>query len=331
MSDNNVSRNKGLIIMTKLLFSILLSFFSLFIVQNLQAACTLLPLITNVNFTEANSFEIQTSQDMVSTTMGIRCSNIQLLGILSNDKVTATIINSSGFHLSNNDGNSIPYKLCKDSSCDNTYQNGSLITWSSTELINLLSLGAFTLNLPLYLEILPSSNPDLVAGTYQDTINIKWDWSLCTLLGLGDICLIRDSSSSIATINVSLDVSNICAIESPPNVNFGSAALPSSFNAINSNVLQTRCTKNANYSIKLTSIQSEIDGMRQMLATVNGSNYYLQYQLYRSGVAWTSTNDLSMTGLGTIQDIPYQAKINADQQNIPAGSYSDTVTVAITY
>lgn len=333
MPYNSTSNSRGSITMSKLFFAILLSFVSLFFIQNLQAACTLSPLTRAVDFTAANpknSFEIQTSQDMVSTTMGIECPG-SLLSILGDNTVTATIINSSGFKLSKNSIN-IPYILCQDTNCTNIYQNGSTIIWRSQELLDLLELfGRIKIDLPLYLKILPSENTDLIAGTYNDTINIRWDWSICTSVNLLGICLSRDTGSETATINVTLEVTNVCEINSAPDVNFGSAALPSSFNTVNSNTLQTRCTKDANYSIKLTSTQGEIDGMRQMLATVNGSNYYLQYQLYRSGVAWTSTNDLSMTGLGTIQDIPYQAKINADQQNIPAGSYSDTVTVTITY
>lgn len=317
--------------MSKLFFPLLLSFFGLFFIQNLQASCTLSPSESNANFGKVNSFDIQTSQEeMVSTTMGLTCTIVTLVGILSEDKVTATIQNNSGFKLSNNSGNSIPYKLCKDMSCNDFYENQDSIIWSSSQLLALLSLGQFKVDLPLYLKISPTTNIDLIAGTYTDTIYIKWDWFLCHVLGIGDLCVIRDSGSVTSTINVTLEVSNICEINSAPNVNFGSAALPSSFNTVDSSILQTRCTKDANYSIKLTSINGETDGMRQMFEKVNGSNY-IQYQLYRSGVAWTSTNDLSMTGLGVIQDIPYQAKINAGQQNVPAGDYSDTVTVTVTY
>lgn len=314
--------------MRKLFFAILLSFFSLFFIQNVQALC--IPSQSNVSFGTVNSFAIQTSQqEMVSTTMGLTCTNIVILDLLTQDKVTATIKNNSGFMLSNNSSNSIPYKICKDVSCNDFYENQDSIIWNSTQLIALLSLGQFTVDLPLYLKILPTTNTDLIAETYTDTIEIQWDWSLCTL-GVA-VCLARDKSSATSTVNLTLTVSKICEINSAPNVEFGSAALPSSFNAINSNVLQTRCTKNANYSIKLTSIQSEIDGMRQMLATVNGSNYYLQYQLYRSGVAWTSINDVSLIGTGSTQSIPYTAEINASQPNLPAGSYSDTIKVTVTY
>ncbi len=318
--------------MGRILFSILLSFFSLFFVHSVQAAsCTISP--GTANFGSINSFIIQSTSQIISGTTGFKCTggNISILGT---NYVNATISSTNNQNGTvprlkhSTSTNYIPYNLCQEASCTTNYQVGSIIQWNSTTLLGLLGLfsGADG-SLPIYLKTAIGSN--IPAGTYTDIINIQWDWKLCDL-GLLGACLFSEGSGS-STINISLDVSNICAIESPPNVNFGSAALPSSFNAINSNVLQTRCTKDANYSIKLTSTQGEIDGMRQMLATVNGSNYYLQYQLYRSGVAWTSTNDLGMTGLGTIQDIPYQAKINADQQNIPAGSYSDTVTVTITY
>ena len=90
-------------------------------------------------------------------------------------------------------------------------------------------------------------------------------------MGLVFMSCFRYWGSVTSTINVTLEVSNICEINSAPNVNFGSAALPSSFNTVDSSILQTRCTKDANYSIKLTSINGETDGMRQMFEKVNGS------------------------------------------------------------
>lgn len=318
--------------MTKILFSILLSLTSFLFVHYAQAAsCT--ASLGSANFGSINSFLIQDTSQITRGATGFKCTG-NSASIFGTNRVKATILstqhqNGSISRLKNlNSANYIPYTLCKEQSCMVDYRAGSNILWESTTLLGLLGLfGGPDGNLPIYLKTTMGAN--VPAGTYTDTINVKWEWDLCDIGVLG-LCL-SSTGSSTSTINITLIVSNTCAIDSAPDINFGSAALPSSFNTIDSNVLKTRCTKGANYSIKLTSTNNEVNNMRRMLATVNGSNYYLQYQLYRSGLVWSGTNDFSTIGLGTVQDIPYQAEINADQQNIPAGNYSDTVILTITY
>lgn len=95
--------------------------------------------------------------------------------------------------------------------------------------------------------------------------------------------------------------------------------------------LDVLCAKDSAYSVALTSTHPDDANWPRMTADVSGTNYYLQYQLYRAGnSAWTESNSYASTGTGATQTIPFTARINANQANKPAGSYKDTVSVAVT-
>ncbi|WP_418303860.1 spore coat protein U domain-containing protein [Pantoea agglomerans] len=49
------------------------------------------------------------------------------------------------------------------------------------------------------------------------------------------------------------------------------------------------------------------------------------------GLTWVAGSPLSQTGTGSTQSLNYSAEINPDQTNQPAGRYSDTVTVTVSY
>lgn len=60
---------------------------------------------------------------------------------------------------------------------------------------------------------------------------------------------------------------------------------------------------------------------RQMSSLINGTTYYLQYQLLKAdSTVWTPTNDLAATGNGNSQAVSYTAQVNTSQANVPAGS-----------
>jgi spore coat protein U-like protein len=73
---------------------------------------------------------------------------------------------------------------------------------------------------------------------------------------------------------------------------------------------------------------------RRMLATVDSTSYYLNYNLYSNAGASTVwegvTGVTSPTPNGTAQNMTVYGKI-ASGQNVPAGSYSDTVTISVNF
>jgi Uncharacterized secreted protein len=294
---------------------------------SLWAACT--ASSSSTDFGSVSSFTLASTAQVVETGTGFTCSG-SALSLLSTNTVTGTIsssANASGTSpqaYNSSTGSYIPYTICGDSACSTTYSIGSSKTWSSTSLLGLLGLfNASDGSLPLYLK--STAGVNVPAGTYTDTITLNWSYSIC-FVGVLGICAYTTGTAT-STIQIQFEVTNDCAIDSAPDLDFGSASLPASFSSVSS-ALAIRCTLNAAYSVNLASSNATNGDWRQMS---NGSSL-LQYQLYQAdGTAWTPSNDLSETGTGVAQSINYSAKVNPDQTNQPAGSYSDTVTVTVTY
>lgn len=221
----------------------------------------------------------------------------------------------------------LPYTLCVDQNCNNILALNGTYTWTSSTLLGLL--GLFTgPNSTLPLWVRTSTGAVLSAGTYTDIIAVNWDYRVCDV-GIGELCLYY-SGTPTSNITLTLTVTNDCQISNTTNVAFGSAAFPAAFAPVNSS-LGVRCTKDGAYSVALTSAHPDDANWRRMTASVAGTNYFLQYQLYRAdNSAWTESNNYAGTGTGVTQTIPFTARINASQANKPAGSYKDTVSVAVT-
>ncbi|WP_244913741.1 Csu type fimbrial protein [Pantoea coffeiphila] len=278
-----------------------------------------------------SAFTFASSAQTITTGSGFACTSGSLVSLLAENTVTATISSSqhpvgTSPQLYSATGASIPYSLCKDAACGTTYNVGSTITWTERSLLGLLGLfNAPDSTLPLYLR--SSAGINIPAGVYTDTLLINWHYSIC-FLGVLGLCAYTTGDAT-STITVTVTVINDCYIDSAPDVEFASAALPSEFKTVSS-ALSVRCTLNASYSVNLASATPTSGDWRQMVSTTG--NNYLQYQLYQAGgTAWTSTNNLSQTGSGTSQTINYTATINPTQASPPAGTYSDVVTVTVTY
>lgn len=318
---------KGLIMLCHLL--LVLS--GVLFMPGAQAACSASSSTTS--FGSINSFTVASTAQTVTSGSGFTCTG-SLLSLASTNTVTATIAstsNASGstprlYSLST--GTYLPYSICSSSSCSSTYNVGSSITWRETFLVGLLGLfNASDGSLPIYIRTSTGSN--LPAGTYTDTITLNWNYSIC-FVGVLGVC-VYTTGTATSTVTVTLIVTNYCYIDSAPDVNFGTAALPGDFSSVNSSI-SVRCTRNAGYTVNLSSSNAISGDWRQMSASLNGSTYYLQYQLARSGgTIWSNTNNYSNTGTGDSQSIPYTATVNASQNTLPAGNYSDTVTVTVTY
>lgn len=312
-------------------FKLILVIVGLFFLPKTYADC--IGSSSTTSFGSVNSFTVASTAQTVESGSGFTCTG-SLLSLLGTNTVTATIAstnNASGSTprlYNSTTGTYLPYSICSSSSCNSIYNVGSSITWSSTSLIGLLGLfNASDGSMPIFLHTSTGSN--LPSGIYTDTITIDWNYSIC-FVGVLGICSYTTGTAT-STVTVTLIVTDYCYIDSAPDVDFGTAALPSSFSRISSS-LSVRCTLDAAYTVNLSSNNPEAGGWRQMSSSVDGAIYYLQYQLTRgSGTVWKSSNDYSNTGTGSSQSIPYTAIINSSQDMVPAGNYSDTITVTVTY
>ncbi|MCL6324231.1 Csu type fimbrial protein [Pectobacterium polaris] len=296
------------------------------------AACTTPPSSTTLGPYASSVVGVNGTPQIVTSGSGFRCTG-SVLSLASTNTITVTILddsNPSDTAMRMRRGAStdyVPYSLCIDSGCGTLYNIGSTYTWSRTTFLGILGLfNSADGSIPIYIRTSIGNN--VAAGTYTDTVTIKWDYRLCSLGALG-IC-VYEQGTTTSTLNITMNITNDCQITSAPNISFGTAAFPADFAAVNNN-LGVRCTLLGAYTVKLVSTHPDDANWRRMTATVGGTPYYLQYQLYRTGnIAWTETNDYSGAGTGITQNIPYTARINASQASKPEGAYKDTVTINVT-
>lgn len=303
--------------------------------QTAYAACT--GTSGTVNLGATSSFAAASTAQAASGTTSLTCSGG--ITVINTDTVNATITsvtNSSGSQprLGSTTGDFLPYTMCRDSACSATYAIGSTMTWTGQTLINLL--GSSNVPLTFYIRTIPGTQ--LAAGTYTSTINVKWDWDICTGIGLLGICLGRDTGSTTTTVNVSLVVTRDCLITAP-SINFGTAAFVGSFSPVNQSVT-IRCTKDAAYSVGIGNGANYTTSRR----LANGSKF-IAYEIYypassqsrwgsvgaeRKSSADATTNAGIYTGT-TNQTFAYRAQMLSGQATPAAGTYSDTLILDVQF
>lgn len=306
-----------------------------------RADCTAAPATATLG--SVSSFSVAASPQQVVSSTGFSCSGSGLLTLITTNTVTSTVqsaTNSTGTQprlYSAATGDYIPYVVCRDASCTEPYAIGTSITWESTTLLGLLNLfngpGG---TLPLYIKTLPGA--EVAAGTYQSTITLSWNWNICSV-GALNLCLARDRGTASSTIQISLIVTRDCAITAP-SVNFGSAALVASFDAITQSI-SIRCSKGAAYTVGIDNGMHASNGIRHLS---NGTDFIAYEVFYPAGSnsRWGQTaperkssseatvNPGSHTG-DTAQGYTYRAEINSAQPTPPGGAYTDTLTIDVQF
>lgn len=132
--------------------------------------------------------------------------------------------------------------------------------------------------------------------------------------------------------SVTATLTNSCLINAVSALNFGNQGLLSAA-VYNTATLTTQCTNGAPYSIGLDNGLNAIGTARSMLGP---NSELLTYELYRDSnhnLRWGSTvntDTLSVTGNGSQQVTTVYGLVPA-QTTPPPGTYTDTVTVSVTY
>lgn len=296
----------------------------------------------NASFGNVSSFTAATTQTTAAAT-GFLCSG-SVLSLLATNQVMATIVaaDSDNGQLrleSATTADFIPYILCKDADCAATFNVGETIVWSHTSLLGLLGLfNASDGSMPIYIRTAAGAN--VAAGTYTSTININWDWDICTLAITDLLCLAHDRPSAPlpATVTITMVVESDCVINAPP-ADFGTAAFVDSFDPV-TQTINVRCTKGSSYTIGIDD-GLHYAGQRRLSA---GSDYiaYEVYYPHGSDSRWGSsggqrrdsseatTNPGLPTGTAD-QGFTYRAEIVPGQSTPPAARYTDTLTVDIQF
>ncbi|UYZ83601.1 spore coat U domain-containing protein [Entomomonas sp. E2T0] len=294
-----------------------------------EAACSV-GSNESINLGQNSSFTVYNNSIAASNNVGLSCSGLLGLGILSGDQIIVTLKNSvNNLTLKNNDGSGdvIPYGIYADSTYQHQFLVNQAINYNSIGLLTLI-LGGKSFNIKFYVKTSPGAN--VRAGTYSDSLTFNWNYNICSLLGILDICVGVQKDNVDRTITVTAVIDKQCAINNAPDLNFGSYALVGQFNPITQNINLT-CTKTEGYKVSFSDGNNRLaNSWRRM---TDGLGHYLQYNIYQTdGVTvWDTTNKLSASGTGLSQTIPYKAIINPSQTELPAATYTDQITVIVEY
>jgi len=303
------------------------------------AACSVVTTAP-ASFGSISSMTVRTAAQTSSTAnAGLSCTSALISLLVSSDHFYATVTSAQSGMVGPT-GDVIGYTLYGNNSSSYPITRGTQFDFGGSggiaQALGLIA-GPGTKTVPLYLSSITGSN--VAAGLYTETLNIAWNWNYCSGIGIGGVCLGRDIGNAVATLTVSMIVTNDCQITAP-NISFGSAPVISGFTAVIGQTINIACTKGSAYTVGLSDGQNPLSagGRRRM---ISGSNY-LAYDIFKSAgtTRWgsvgaarraSSTAEVNPgNGLGTgSQVFNYNAKIYSDQTTPPAGTYLDNVVLDV--
>jgi len=145
------------------------------------------------------------------------------------------------------------------------------------------------------------------------------------------------AATTMVNTTISVNVAAAC-LTSSQDLNFGTYDPLAAANLTSTSQINVSCSKNTPFTVKLNAGQNAGGGFNRKMA--NGTNL-LSYQLYTTsshstvwGDGTSGTGDVSGTGTGpgtanTINETVY-GEVPA-LQPVPAGTYSDVITVTVSF
>lgn len=142
------------------------------------------------------------------------------------------------------------------------------------------------------------------------------------------------AATETTSFTVSATVTDTCQSLTADNINFGNYNPLASSNTDATGNIQITCTNNTSYSIALSAGGSGSYSTRQLS---DGSSNNLNYNLYTSssynsiwGDGTGNSDAVNQTGTGSQDTVTVYGRITAGQ-SVANASYSDTITVTVTY
>ena len=168
--------------------------------------------------------------------------------------------------------------------------------------------------------------------------SLKIQNRLSLVAAVGTVCLLTFANASLASTTTSTFTSQItlntsCTINSASNLNFGSQGVLTA--AVNqTSTVQVQCTNTTPYNIGLDAGTGTGATVAARLMTSGGNT--VTYSLYEDPAHTTvwgntvGTNTVAGTGSGASQSYTVYGQVPAQTTPAP-GTYTDTVTVTVTY
>lgn len=306
------------------------------------AACSL--PASSASFGSVSTFVANTTISSVTTNANVNCGSGSAVSLLGNNQITFQLTgatNSNGtrgiLKRSGDTGSdNVPVRLCTDSACASELTiGGTPFVYGSQTLINLAGLlGSLNFAIPVYLRTVPGQV--VAAGTYQVTLNMAVTYRICTSIAIGGLCLSEQNGSGVIPINLTAILTNDCTTITSPNISFGSAPLVDSFSAV-TQTINVLCSKGSTYTVGLSNGSYPVGSVRNMASGANR----LSYEIYKGSSSnrwgsagterWSSTISSAVSADGLTRGYNYTARILTSQSTPPAGNYSDSVVVDLSF
>lgn len=302
------------------------------------------------------------SQADTMTTFTVTCSTGAVAAI-SNVKVRMCIGLGAGSggttitpqrQLANGNGDKLSYQLYADANRSTVWGSGSASspTWIAFDLSYgvLLLGGSGGGTITLYGRYF--ANQVLSAGTFSSLISgagvtFQYAYNEPLLLGLADFpasCTTpaptAAGNSGLLTgamaVNVNATVNPQCSTYVTTDMDFGSNPGTVAANIDRTSTIGLTCINRTAYTIGLNNGNNASGNTRRM--RIGTTSYYVPYELYSNSgrtVRWgntINTDTVAGTGNGAAQTLTVYGRVPPTGTTVPAvGSYSDIITVTITY
>ncbi|WP_157602942.1 spore coat protein U domain-containing protein [Sphingomonas sp. PR090111-T3T-6A] len=285
-------------------------------------------------FQPSSSYDVQAQAiPAIGGQAGLTC-NASSISLLGTNYANATMTSANGFKLmAGPGGDAIPFSVSADQAGTIPFTQGGTVNYTSSSLLSLGILTGGTFTPMTYMKL--AAGPNVAAGTYTDTLTVAWSWNICIVAVV--VCVTSDTGTGTSTIVVTLKVNPDCKITAN-DVSLGSAPLASQFSMATRAVL-TDCTKGSIYQVSFTAGGN--NSARPWRAMSDTGGHSLQYNIYLpDGVTiWDQSNpqtNQANGGKGTglvspAQQQTYRIGVNPAQTTPPAGHYTDTVSVVLSF
>lgn len=146
------------------------------------------------------------------------------------------------------------------------------------------------------------------------------------------------AATSTTSFTVSATVADSCSV-SATNLAFGNVTPVDNINFNATSTVDVTCANGTTYDIGLDAGANSSDGTVSTRRMTDGAATpnYLSYQMYQDSghtTVWgntVGTDTVAATGTGSTQTNTVYGQIPSGQQATPTGSYTDTVTVTVTF
>lgn len=209
--------------------------------------------------------------------------------------------------------------------------------------------------LPFYAKINPGQTVSPGIYRSETPFKVKWYYSVpaVAVIGIGFFFespgfrrpgIFSDlnwGSGSDASLNLSIEVLPDCRIATN-DVNFGTAAFASEFQPVKTS-MGIRCSVKTPYKVSLNDGLYPQNGNQRAMKSETGNNY-MSYEIYKNSTTerWGRNNEQWLSDVATTNPGIYDANtqqgyafttkiLDSNSLSLPAGKYSDTITVQVEF